>query len=125
MTALATTDTMPPDRVLTRPIIDDPNVDVAALERALWRHVTRTKTCWLWGGAKKGRGYGHIRLGGHWFTVHRVSYEIAFGPIPPRMRVLHRCDTPACVNPGHLFLGTAKDNTDDARAKGRLRSPGL
>jgi len=45
------------------------------------------------------------------------------GPIPFNISVLHRCDTPQCVNPDHLFLGTQKDNLDDMRSKGRGAGP--
>ena len=38
--------------------------------------------------------------------------------------VCHRCDRPSCVNPDHLFLGTAADNSHDAQRKGRLNVPG-
>lgn len=52
-------------------------------------------------------------------AAHRYSYQHAFGEIPTGMLVLHQCDTPMCVNPGHLFLGTPQDNSDDKVAKGR------
>jgi len=49
----------------------------------------------------------------------RVSWELHNGPIPDDKMVLHECDNPACVNPKHLFLGSAADNTVDMMAKGR------
>jgi hypothetical protein len=46
-------------------------------------------------------------------------WELAYGRVPPGMFVLHRCDRPLCVKPGHLYLGTALENTRDMLAKGR------
>jgi hypothetical protein len=51
--------------------------------------------------------------------AHRYAYTIFLGPIPDGKCVLHKCDNPSCVNPDHLFTGTAKDNTHDCYAKGR------
>jgi len=91
-----------------------------------WAKVDKTSDptgCWLWTGAKQGgrKGrYGAFQMG--WKTqkrAHRVSYEIANGPIPDKIMVCHSCDTPLCVNPAHLFLGTAKDNVDDMDTKNR------
>lgn len=84
--------------------------------------------CWIWTGGfnKKDGTYGYGRIGeGGWhgknLLAHRVSYELHVGPIPSGMNVLHKCDTPACVNPAHLFTGTQVDNVIDCRSKGRLR----
>jgi hypothetical protein len=51
--------------------------------------------------------------------AHRVSWEMANGPIPKGMQVCHRCDNPPCVRPDHFFLGSAKENKADQAAKGR------
>jgi hypothetical protein len=81
--------------------------------------------CWLWLKATSNYGYGSI---GTWINAprfrnaHRLSYAV-FRHDPGELQVLHRCDTPACVNPGHLFLGSAKDNMQDCSRKGRLKLP--
>jgi hypothetical protein len=77
--------------------------------------------CHIWTGAKNDKGYGRFGVNGKNRFAHRVAWEIAFGPIPDRQLVLHRCDNPNCVNPGHFFLGTQADNNADMDRKGRRR----
>jgi hypothetical protein len=82
--------------------------------------------CWRWLGKKNPKGYGYFGVGGQGAgtqLAHRVAYRLFRGRIPKGLWVLHRCDNPSCVNPSHLFLGTAKDNMQDAKAKGRLKPP--
>lgn len=79
--------------------------------------------CWLWTGGVSGLGYGSIRKDGKNKRAHRVSWEIHNGVIPDKADVLHRCDTPSCVNPKHLFLGDDRANVLDAIAKGRWYFP--
>lgn len=75
--------------------------------------------CLIWTGNKSKFGYGHIRWSGRSAYTHRLSYENNVGPIPAGMKVLHRCDKPACIDPAHLFLGTDLDNVADRQRKGR------
>lgn len=77
--------------------------------------------CWLWNASLRG-GYGSFSTTSGMKAAHRVAYELAKGPIPTSLEVCHDCDTPACVNPEHLFLGTHLENMCDRDQKGRLIS---
>jgi HNH endonuclease len=90
-----------------------------------WSHVNKTETCWLWTAGTRGHGYGLFRAvpGETMKMAHRFSWELANGPIPEGVGVLHNCpdgDNPLCVNPAHLFLGTQIDNMRDCSEKGRM-----
>ena len=71
--------------------------------------------CWLWAGALDKNGYGVFERG----RAHVYAYEYWKGPVPDGMLVCHACDTPGCVKPDHLWLGTPKDNMIDSADKGR------
>ena len=95
------------------------------LSERFYAHAVFERTgdglCWSWKGSKNQAGYGQFRVGrrGRVWSAHRVSWVLKNGDIPPGMFVLHRCDNPGCCNPDHLFLGTAKDNSQDCIGKGR------
>ena len=75
--------------------------------------------CWMWNGIAE-HEYGMLRVAGRGqMRAHRLSWEAHNGLIPEGMQVLHKCDTPACVNPYHLFLGDHSDNMADMKSKGR------
>lgn len=83
--------------------------------------INKTETCWIWTAGSRGKtGYGAFKFNGKVIDAHRVSYQIHKGYIPTSMYVCHTCDDRKCVNPEHLFLGTAKDNHQDAVNKGRV-----
>jgi hypothetical protein len=96
-----------------------------SLDVRLWQRVDKTDYCWNWTGKFSEKGYGAMRYHGRRILVHRAAWELANGPIPPDLCVLHRCDNPACVRPDHLWLGTRTDNNKDMTAKGRHAHVGV
>lgn len=76
--------------------------------------------CWIWTGSATRDGYGVLAHKGKQKRVHRLSYEEFIGEINEGFFVCHKCDTPLCFNPNHLFIGTPKENTIDSSKKGRL-----
>ena len=81
--------------------------------------VNEETGCWEWTMGKYRRGYGAFTYKQKKRSVHRWVYADQFGSIPEGMFVCHHCDNPPCCNPGHLFLGTPKDNMRDMIQKGR------
>lgn len=98
------------------------------LTSRFWRKVNQSAGdlgCWLWIGARAGKGYysgggyGVLRRNKQLFYAHRFMWEAVHGPIFAGLFVLHHCDVPNCVNPKHLWLGTCADNSADMKSKGR------
>ena len=95
---------------------------LSQLTERFWDKVEKPRvpgSCWLWQGGKGEKGYGRFTVGGRMEVASRVSYAIHKGPIPSGMIVCHSCDTPACVNPDHLWVGRQEDNMADMDRKGR------
>ncbi len=88
-------------------------------DEKFWDRVDKSGECWIWLGNTNATGYGVVKRNGKRLGVHRVSYQMALGAIPDGLWVLHTCDNPSCVNPSHLFVGTAQDNIRDMVQKDR------
>jgi hypothetical protein len=80
----------------------------------------------MWTANTQGNGkYGMFwGAAGRKVGAHRASWELAHGPVPAEMNILHSCDRGLCVRPSHLFVGTQADNNRDCVAKGRAVSKG-
>ena len=92
-----------------------------------WKAVTRFEPdtgCLVFTGYVRPDGYRQVNYQGKHVLVHRLAYQLVYGPIPKGSVICHACDNPSCVNPLHLHVGTQKENLRDMFAKGRARPQG-
>ena len=90
--------------------------------KRFWSKVDRRgpDECWPWTASRchSGKGYGKLHIGDKSVSAHRLSYELAHGPIPEGLCVLHSCDNKACCNPAHLSVGTHAENMRQTAERG-------
>lgn len=116
---------------MTCTIVQDERMRLARIQvDRFWSHVDKTSDCWLWTGRADRDGYGEFvvnakgRRNGRpvqkHMRAHRLAWELEHGPVEHGLVVMHLCDTPACVRPSHLSIGTQRDNVRDCATKGRI-----
>jgi transposase-like protein len=89
-------------------------------EHRLWANTDKSGECWIWKGNTDKDGYGSIRISSRKaMRVHRLSFFLSTKIDPAGKLVCHHCDNPGCVNPAHLYLGTALENNRDKVTRGR------
>lgn len=97
-------------------------IEAATLDR-LWGRVEKSEGCWLWPGCRRNGRHGAISVHDAPVYVHRLSFAQHFGPIPPGVQILHKCDTRNCVRPDHLIAGSDVDRCALTKARGRASTP--
>ena len=78
-------------------------------------------SCLIWRWALSADGYGVVSGG----LAHRVAYEQAHGIPLGGGHVLHLCHRPYCVQPAHLYLGSAAQNAEDREARSGKLTPDI
>jgi len=96
---------------------------VPVIERFRKMYTVDEKTgCWNWNRGCSNSGYGTFYSGNKPVNPHRWYWQyINERTLPRHLLVCHKCDNRRCVNPNHMFIGTAKDNMQDSTKKGRGR----
>jgi hypothetical protein len=87
-------------------------------EARFWDKVQRGSECWLWTARVDRCGYGAFSLSRRTIVrAHRFSWELERGPVPARACLLHRCEQRRCVNPDHLYIGSAHEQIRQPRSR--------
>ena len=84
------------------------------LSELIVNSVICSNGCHEWTGSVARNGYGQVRRNKKLITVTRLIAHFVFGmDLTDKRFVLHHCDNPKCINPQHLYIGTAIDNVRD------------
>lgn len=93
------------------------------METFMAKVVKRENGCWIYTGTPGSSGYGNVKVNGKQYRAARLSWELHKGD-PGNAQVNHHCDTPLCVNPDHLELGSQQENIDAMMERGRHKNGG-
>lgn len=98
----------------------EPRKGLLFIMQRFWNKVHKLPgddACWIWQASLNSGGYGQFRFDGKVRRAHQVSWKLEKGQWAPYL--CHTCDTPACVNPAHLYEGDNQGNMDDKYKRGR------
>ena len=84
-----------------------------------WAALNQGEGCWTLRG-RETAPYPAIEYCDKKYPAHRLAWVLTHGEILDGLFVCHQCDNRSCARPGHLFLGTSKANTLDAKSKKRM-----
>ena len=96
-----------------------------SIEQRMDFYTDKSGACWLWTGTRINAGYGLLCMNSKKSLAHRVSFELAYGPIPTGVFIDHMCHTKSCVNPQHLRLATKKQNAENMNGLAANNSSGV
>ena len=96
-------------------------------EQRFWEKVDikEDSECWPWTASVDTDGYGWFSFKsetakkGKTVMAHRYSALLHYKEIEEGKLVRHTCDNRSCVNPAHLVLGSAADNSADMVERNR------
>lgn len=77
--------------------------------------------CWEWLGCLDKKGYGVFWDSERKRNIGAHRYSL-FGQEDSDLMACHHCNNPKCVNPIHLYKGTAQENTRDTFRAGNQKS---
>lgn len=109
-----------------RALVENSEFSIEVLRRVLLATKLNDITgCLEWiGKSRANGGYGRLAVSRNaYLRANRAMLIIATGVIPSGKYACHSCDNPLCVQPDHLFWGTAEENTRDMIVKGRMKVP--
>ena len=81
-----------------------PTRPTQTFEERLWAKIRKTPHCWEWTAAMTNSGYPQIARNYRTEYAHRITYELAHGPIPQDQTIVRKCNNQRCVNPAHHQL---------------------
>lgn len=92
------------------------------LERWKSKCAITESGCWQWpdrGMGLKGAIYPEASYRNNRGRLNRLVLMITQRPLADGEMALHQCDNHLCINPGHLYIGTHKQNMFDMNSRGR------